>query len=253
VQALRNGIGSPVVAIRRHLIWTELADDTETLVTAGAENPFLLARPFGQGQVMCLAVSADRSWSDLPLSPYFLPLAHQFVQFAAGMGRFVSCLWATDDLPLGDHLPEATPEATLRNPEGTHVSVRSALVDGATSLHAEGLNRPGIYTLALPTQPEPVPALAINVPRRESDLTPVVAAEVPAILGIDEVILARDQEELLRRIEEHRVGKTFGETLMWLALIVAVAEVAYGNVLVKGHPTLSESLHITAAGKVRGA
>lgn len=253
VRALRQGIGTPVVAIRRRLTWTDLEEDTEVLITAGAEEPFLMSRPFGHGRVLCLSVSANRSWSDFPLSPYYLPLAHQVVQVAAGMGRFSHYLWATDSLPLEDHLPEATLDSSLRDPEGGKVSVRSAIVDGKTILHAEELALPGIYTLTTSVQPSPEPALAVNIPRQESVLTPVDPVDIPDILGIGDVVLAHDKTDLLRRIEEHRVGRTFGETLLWLALVVAVAEVVYGNFLVRNVPKLSDFLHIDAAGKVGGA
>ncbi len=65
--------------------------------------------------------------------------------------------------------------------------------------------------------------------------------------------MSRNQEELLHQIEEHRVGRTFGEALLWLALMVAAVEVVYGNMLVRGVPKLSDTLGITAAGKVKGA
>jgi len=252
LSALRQGVGTPVVAIRRQLSWDELADDTETLVSAGAEDAFLLARPFGQGRVLCLSISADRSWSDFPLSPYYLPLAHQIVQFAAGMGRFSHYHWITDSLALTDPLPEATLDSALRDPAGAPLSLRSAILDGVTALQAEDLDLPGIYTLSTPAQPTPQPALAINMPRQESDLTPIDPADVRARLAVDDVQVATDPATLLRLIEEHRIGKTFGEALLWLALVVALAEVVYGNALARGVPKLSEALHIDATGKVKG-
>ncbi|MBL7075943.1 MAG: hypothetical protein ISS31_00595, partial [Kiritimatiellae bacterium] len=253
LNSLRQGLGTPVLTMRRRLEWTELAEETETLVASEAETPFVLSRPFGRGNVFGLTVSANRSWSDFPLSPYFLPLVHQFVQYAAGMGRFSPYLWTTDSLPLGEHLPEATADSTLRNPKGDKISLRRTTVEGATVLHAEELQLPGIYTLSTSTQPDPKAALAVNLSRQESDLTPIVADEIPDRLGIDDVVLSMNKAELLRQIEEHRIGRTFGEALLWLALIVAAVEVAYGNALVRGVPTLSETLGITAAGKVKGA
>ena len=250
LRMLRRGIGAPVVTVRRRLAWTELHEDAEVLVTAGAEEPFLVSRPFGRGRVLCLSVSANRSWSDFPLSPYYLPLVHQLVQFAAGMGRFSNYLWAADSVPLKDYLPEAGPDSSLLDPAGSDVSIRNATVDGKTILHAEHLVTPGIYTLSTPARPSPEPALAVNISRKESDLTPIDPATVPGILGTGNVVTARNKADLLRRIEEHRVGKTFGETLLWLALLVAVVEVAYSNILVKEVSRLSDLLPIDAAGKV---
>jgi hypothetical protein len=253
VNPLRQGLGTPAVTMRQRLEWTDLADETDALVTGEQGIPFVLSRPFGQGHVFALSVSANRSWSDFPLSPYFLPLVHQFVQYAAGMGRFTPFLWAADSLPLGDHLPEATVDSTLRSPRGDRVSLRRTTVENATVLHAEELYLPGIYTLSTSTRPDPRPALAINLTRQESDLSPIVPDEVGDRMGIDDVILSQNKAELLKQIEEHRIGRTFGEALLWLALIVGIVEVAYGNLLVRGVPRLSDTLGITAAGKVGGA
>lgn len=252
INPLRQGLGSPAITMRRRLEWTNLSDEADPLVTAGEGAPFLLARPFGQGHVFALSVAADRSWSDFPLSPYYLPLAHQLVHYAAGMGRFTPFLCATDSLPLGDHVPEAAADSSLRNPQGERVALRRTTAAGATMLMAEELHLPGIYTLSTTAQPDPHPALAINLPRRESDLTPMGPDEVGDRMGIDNVVLAQNRPELLKKIEEHRIGRTFGEALLWLALIVAVLEVAYSNLLVRGTPRLSEALGVTAAGKVGG-
>ena len=250
VRALRQGMGSPVITVRRRVTWDVLEPDAEVLITAGAEEPFLLSRPFGRGHVLFLTVSANRAWSDFPLSPYYLPLAHQAVQFAAGMGRFSHFLWSADSLPLADYLPEATVDSSLRDPAGGAVTVRRAILEGKNMLHAEGLTAPGIYTLATPADPAPRPALAINMPRRESDLAPVDPGAIPEFIGTGGAALARDKAELLALIEEHRVGKTFGETLLWLALATAVAEIVYANALARAVPRLSESLHINAGGRV---
>jgi hypothetical protein len=253
VRALRQGMGSPVVTVRRRITWNELEPDAEVLVTAGAEEPFLVSRPFGRGHVLFVSVSANRTWSDFPLSPYYLPLAHQAVQFAAGMGRFSHYLWGTDNLPLDDFLPEATADSTLQDPDGAAIPIRSTIVQGKTVLQAEALRMPGVYRLATPSQPVPRPALAINAPRAEADLAVVDPEAVPELLGTGSAIVARNQAELLQRIEEHRVGRTFGEALLWLALVVAVVEVVYANTRVRAAPRLSESLHLNAGGKVRGA
>ena len=249
---LRQGVGVPVVAIQRRLTWTELHEDTEVLATAGADDPFLLSRPYGRGYVLFLSVSANRTWSDFPLSPYYLPLTHQIVQYAAGIGVGKSYLWSTDSLSLREDLPEATGESSLQDPEGNSVPIHSVIVNGETALRVENLALPGIYTLATQSRPVPTPALAVNVPRTESDLTPIDPVGVRTVLGVD-VAIAQDNSELLRLIEEHRVGKTFGETLLWLALFVALIEVVFANALARDLPRLSETLHIDAGGKVAAA
>ena len=112
--------------------------------------------------------------------------------------------------------------------------------------------KPGIYTLATPERPEPVPALAVNMERSESNLSPIRPADIPDILGVDHLTLCDGKEDLLRKIEEHRVGRTFGEHLLWLALLVAAVEFFYANRLLQAVPKLSEALRLESSGKVTG-
>jgi len=251
LRSLRTGTVAPLVTTRRSLRW-DTWDSDALVVSSGAEQPLLLCRRFGKGRVVLLSVSADRSWSDFPLSPFYLPLVHRLVQFGAGIGAFSHYLWAGTSLPLAEHIPEATRESDLTGPDGSEVPVRGTMVDGVAVLVAEDVTAPGIYTISTPDEPDPVPALAVNLPRVESNLTPIDPVDIPEVLGVENVSVAHDEEDLLRLIEEHRLGKTFGEHLLWLALLLAAVEFSYANLLAKATPKLSESLGIEASGKVRG-
>ena len=77
----------PSVNMKRRLVWTEPQPDSEVLLTTQGDQPFLQSRVFGKGRVLVFSVSGDRGWSNLPLSPYFLPFLHQMVEFGAGMTR----------------------------------------------------------------------------------------------------------------------------------------------------------------------
>ena len=134
--SLKEGGVSPVLAIKRQLVCEKREDKAQTLVSTGSGNPFIMSRPFGRGEVFLFTVSADRGWSDFPLSPFYLPVVHQLVQYAAGGGTFTPYLWTTESLPLQEFLPEATRESVLKGPDGKQVSVGSAVEEGQTVLHA---------------------------------------------------------------------------------------------------------------------
>ena len=138
----------------------------------------------------------------------------------------------------------------MTGPDAKPVGIRSAVVQGRTVLIAENLTAPGIYTLATAEHPEPKPALAVNLPRDESDLTPIPETDIANQLGIEHAHLATDLETLRRNIEEHRIGRTYGEHLLWLALLLIAIEFSYANVLLRGSPRLSEKLGVDAAGHV---
>ena len=250
VAALKEGGLAPTLNIKRSLRFDSFNEKASALVSTGAGNPFLANMSFGRGEVFMFAVSADREWSDFPLSPFYLPMAHQLVQYAAGVGVFTPCLWTTESLPLQEYLPEATRESALKNPDGELVSVRSAVVDGQTVLQAEGLTVPGIYSVSAPTDRTARPGLAFNMSRTESDLTPIRAEAVNELLGVKNSLVVTSREELFRRLEERRVGKTLGEQALWLALCLAAVETIYANWLARKRSKLSDHLTIEPSGKL---
>ena len=175
------------------------------------------------------AVAADRTWSDFPLSPFYLPVIHQIVQFGTGVGTRSHYLWCASTLPLEPHLPDATVDTVLERPNGERLPVRSSIMEGRLILHVEDLNEAGLYRMTRPGDTGPTPALAVNVAREESDLTPLDAATVRELLGLKRVYVAHDEEELLSQIEESRVGKVFGEQLLWVVLALAAGEFIYAS------------------------
>ena len=111
-------------------------------------------------------------------------------------------------------------------------------------LHVEEVDEAGMYYM------NQAPALAVNMPREESDLTPVDPATLPTRIGVENVFISLNAEELEAQLEERRIGRTFGEQLLWLALILAVVEFFYANRLMKTGRGLSDKLKVELSGKV---
>ena len=251
VRGLLDSLSLPVVTLKRHLAWDKLREETETLISLGDGTPFLLERAYGRGRVLMFCTAADRAWSDFPLSPFYLPVIRQIIEYGAGIGAFAPFVWSCDALPLGTHLPEATSNSRIMGPEGNAAPIRSAIVAGHTVLHVENLAQPGIYDLIQPGQTA-TPGLAVNIDRRESDLTPLTPSDLPELLDIKHLQIAADKDALLAMVDELRIGRTFGEHLLWLALLLALAEFVYANMLIKDRPKLVDQLKIRPSGKVSG-
>jgi len=251
---LRELIGntgvSPLITVRRYIRFGEIREDAQILASAGVEAPFLLERTFGNGSVLFVNVSADRTWSNFPLSPYYLPILRETVQYGAFLGGFTPFIWTAETLPLRNTLPGATIASELQRPDGTAVPIRSVILNNETVLHAEDLTTPGIYTM-LNDSGERTPVLAVNMRREESNLTPLDPATIQEITGLKNLYVATSREALLKQIEDHRVGKTMGETLLWLVLVLATLEFCYANMLSRRTPKLSEMLGIASSGKVK--
>ncbi len=250
VRSLREGVAVPALAIRRRLAWEKMHEAAQRLISMGANQPFLLERPFGDGRVLMFAVSADRTWSDFPLSPFFLPLLLQCADYGAGVGAKAPFVSSTDSLSISDRFPELKGTPTLAGPDGKAVSIRSATVQGKTVLNAENVTVPGIYMISSAEQPEAKPALAVNLPREESDLAPIDDKEIPKRLAVDKANVAPDLATLKRLIEEHRVGRTYGEHLLWIAFLLTAIEFIYANALMRGTKAGAEKVSVDAAGHV---
>ena len=175
---LRAGAAAPTLTIRRSLAWATFPEEAEILISSEASNPFLVIRPFGSGQVALFAVAADRTWSDFPLSPFYLPIGHQTVQFGAGVGSFKPYVWGSASLSLGEYLPEASRESTLLAPDGRRVPLRSAVVAGKTVLHAEDMVTPGVYSISSPRQASTGPSATRCDTTRPTDPSKIVFPSV---------------------------------------------------------------------------
>ena len=233
LRALRKGGSVPPLTVRRALLWETPHPDADTLVTMGAGQPFLLERPFGDGRVLLFAVSADRTWSDFPLSPFYLPLLVQSTHYSAGLGSKAPYYWAGDTLPLTGLLPDDSHNLSLLDPRSREVPIRRTRQDGRTRLFAEGLADPGIYTLSGPGLPADDKAFAVNLRREESNLTPLPSGTLSERLGLEHLYVSTDRASLERLVEEHRVGRAYGEHLLWAAFLLVVAEFFLANALVR--------------------
>lgn len=239
----------PALAIQRVLRCNPTDKNTEVLLSADADLPFLYSRSFGRGRVLLVTVAADRAWSTLPLSPLFLPLVHQMVLAGAGQDAPPAATWISRDLDLTPFLDELPEGAHLIGPDQGILPLRRFINNGVTTLHAENVVVPGIYRLARPGAAAP-PLLAINVPRNESDLTMLTPAEMRAKFGLPQLVIARGKDELARLVEEHRVGQPLTELLLWAAFIVGLLEWLLANRVNRKTATLTSRLLVEASGRV---
>ncbi|MFO7937877.1 MAG: BatA domain-containing protein [Kiritimatiellia bacterium] len=242
---------APSLVIKRQLNIPSVEENAESIVSTSAGEPFLATRSHKRGAVMLFSVAADRSWSDFPLSPFYLPLMHQIIRYAAGVGGGRPYIDAADSLSLTEHLPEATRASILTKPDGKQAALRSAMVEGSRVIYAEGLNQPGQYTLQVSGTDTAEPALAVNMPRIESDLTPLEQQDITDILKIPALHVAVGRNDLMKKLEDFRIGRSLGESILWIALLAGILEVFYSNYLMRKNSKLTDLLKLEPSGRVR--
>ena len=124
-------------------------------------EPLIVEDGLGEGRVVLLATTLDRDWTDLPISPHYLPLLHELVDRVASRRQgsvlepvTVGAVADLSTLRLGEG-------ARVRRPDG---STRAVPADGRYS----GTARPGVYLVE--SGEEAVAAFAVVTDPAESDL-----------------------------------------------------------------------------------
>jgi hypothetical protein len=238
---------TPALTVQRRMTFGDLEKDSDVLIEMGYDEPFLLSRKVGRGRLLFCALSADRAWSTLPLSPFFVPLVHRIAQVATGISAAKLYVQPGPLLDVTD-LFGALPDASLISPEGTLHPVRRIREDNRDVCLLENIRQTGLYRLSS----DKTPALAVNLSRTESDLSPIPARDLPRLPGLADLRLARTREELLQRVREHRIGTPLAEPFLWLALLVSILETLFAARAVRRTGRLTDHMTVDPSGRVRG-
>ena len=239
----------PMLALKRALLFDPPAPGGTVVLTAGADQPFLLVRPLGRGLVFQFAVSAGRDWSTLPLTAFFVPVVHQIVRHGAGATRQPPAAPLQTELAVDEYLPDFRVDDRLYAPSGQETPVRDA---GNLTRVVEPLTEPGLYTRRR-AGGEPGPALFANPARDESRLDPATPEELAAWTGFRTFRAERTPEALLAAADDLHNGRALAEPLLWMILLLALAEWWFANRTLRQGARLTESLTIDPSGRVTGS
>jgi len=203
-------------------------------------GPLLLENKVGNGVVFLFTSSADISWSNLPVRPFFLPLLHQMVYYAAGSDgeELVTLVGMPYELEL-DGVADSI-EVTFRLPdeegkeEESTIVVTSELEQGRnTALFTETL-RPGIYRAEYEVDGLPhVRGFAVNVDPQESNLSRLSMQEAAEMLPGGAFNPVPTYAELASIVRREREGLPLWDYLLMLVIAAAVIESFLGNVSIK--------------------
>lgn len=241
----------PSVGVSREMRWGSLHGDGLSLLAMGEDQSFLQLRPFGAGYVLAFSVSPDRSWSDFPLSPLFLPFMHQIVQFAAGVREESPYLWLDPVVPIPSPAGSIADGSTVLDEAGNSFPLRRVQRDDGRRIQVEGLIEPGVYHLNSPGQVEPELLFALNVRREASDTRPADLETIGELIGVEGIYISSNRAEFERQVEEHRLGKPLAEFFLWLVLIIALFEWWLANRASRSVVSLGESMKVDSSGRVR--
>lgn len=249
IRPLRVGSASPSVSLRRSAAIEKTEPGAEVLVSMNAREPFLIEKAHGKGKVLLFGVSADRSTSDFPLSPFYLPLLAQCAEYSSPQSA--PYIEGAGTLFLNELFPGMSETPKITGPDGNNIPVRANAADGRTVFVAENIFLPGVYKIISGPGENPQFELAVNIPRGESNLAPATAAEITSRLGDVNLKIATDLPMLRTQMEERRLGRTFGEQILWLVLVLAVIEFWYANSLSRRGAIGREKIELDFAGHIK--
>ncbi len=231
-----------VTFAQRYRVETETAD---VLMQTDGSDPVLLVKQFGKGRVMLFTSSIDRDWTNLPLSPLFVPLVYRLVGYLAQPQGFGESFYATGGkvtLPASVLGPPHTlrittpagkagffqPQQGARGPELSFTQTDAAGLYAVTADSAKASGAPPEYVLA------------VNIPARESRLD--YALRDAVVVDPRSTVWLDAPEGAAREIEQARHGIDVWDSLLLLALAVALVEPWLANRLTR--PAAKEDVRV---------
>jgi hypothetical protein len=216
---------------------------SESIISLSNGSPFLAEYSLPRGRVLVFAVQAGLTWSDFPTKGIFAPLLHRTVSYAALEGNHTPSITCGEPLRVSLQLREFTDKDmyTLTAPGGENQRLiptfRPATSEAVFSGGMAGL--PGAYTLTQKAfghgeAERKILAVAVNTPRRESDLhgaSDKIYERFSTTMGIPsaEFHVLRADEHTVERIREDRFGVELWRIFLWTAFACAIVEMIVGR------------------------
>ena len=136
-------------------------------------------RRVGNGRVIAWTTTLDREWSDLPQTPVFLPLVHQFVRYLAQYEKTTEWTTVGQVVDLSAML-KSRADRIVMTPSGNRVPVASS-EPGVVELNEQGVYEVRAAAAGASGRAE---RIAVNLDPAESDLSVVDPQElVAAVTG----------------------------------------------------------------------
>lgn len=188
--------------------------------------PFALSAALGNGRLWLFSVSANRDWSDWPITPFFFVFMQEFIRTAAAARQSGLITEVGGVIPLSWPGRDKEMLFELATPKGkTHNLVLQRATEQAPFL-IDGFTEPGIYQLR---GGELQRALAVNIPFREGRLALYGSEEIRNAGGNFPLCFSTNPTELLEHLAEQRQGRPLWPLLLTLAFFLSMLEVLFAN------------------------
>ena len=162
--------------------WFQLAptdDKTQTLLSLDRGVPLIVEKKIGRGRVIGVSTTANAEWSNLPLQPFFVPLAQRLVTYLATQSTTPAWQFVGAPLQINLKKEQADVEYTLTDAIGKVDEYKSRREGDAALLESKPIATPGVYELRQKNAEAAPPRLfAFNVNPAESQLRTLSSDQV---------------------------------------------------------------------------
>jgi len=185
-------------------------------------QPVLITSTVGRGQVVTMAMGADKQWSDLPLRPVFLMLLRRTIQHVALGDRPRLAVEVNEPIVQAVSARDANGRFVVRHPvDQESPAVPIAREDGRVQVEFNDTNRAGYIDLV---KDSTVWSFAVNPHADESDLTRLSREAIDERLAPLKVVWMDSEDDVASRVELGRSGREIWHILFILALLCLIAE-----------------------------
>ena len=207
-------------------------EDARIIASLDRAVPLLIERPLGRGLLLQSAVPFRPGWTNLPLQPWFVPLAQRLTAWLA-----------TQDTESSSHLIGSAPVLAVETAAPARPIVltdplgqKQDLTPAEGALNLPPLLQPGVWQWqpadASLNDPKTTRRLAVNLDPAESALTPLTATEFSELATRLGAQTATDFESYQRLDRSRRFGIE-----IWQPLLLALLVLLFAEVLLQQHLT----------------
>jgi len=133
-------------------------------------DPAIVESQLERGRSVLVTTSVDTEWGNWPLQPSFVPMIHEIVRYAVSSQRGDQQRLVGD--PLVQTFPRFVSEpARISRPDGRDESVAVTFHDNLVRMSYDGTDSSGIYKVSAGPSGGISKWFAVNIDRRESDLS----------------------------------------------------------------------------------
>ena len=210
-------------------------EKTRTLLSLDRGIPLVIEKAYGRGRVIAVASTANPEWSNLPLQPFFVPLAQRLVTYLATQSTAPA--WQLVGAPLQLNLKKDQVEVafTLTDSLGKVDEYKSRKEGEAALLESRPIASPGVYELKVKDNPAaPSRLFAFNVNPAESDLKTLSSDKVKTMAERLGAGFADSFESYEKLDRTRRHGVEFWQPFLLALVVLLFLEVLLQQRIARG-------------------